>query len=47
MYITNLNNCIKMVKVKLSLCLSDEALCHEDVWGSDVERRRYFPLLGL
>jgi hypothetical protein len=24
----------KKVKVKLSMCLTDETLCHEDIWGS-------------
>jgi hypothetical protein len=27
-------NYIVKVKVKLSLCLTNEALCHEGVWGS-------------
>jgi hypothetical protein len=31
---SKINRDIK-VKVKLSVCLSSEALCHEDVWASE------------
>jgi hypothetical protein len=31
---TTLSGCKGMVEVKLSLCLTKEALRHEDVWGS-------------